>query len=180
MNKVFLVGRLTRDFDLRYGANNTAVARTSIAVDRQFSSQNGEREADFINIVAFGNRAETMKKYLTKGSQIAISGRIQTGSYDASDGRKVYTTDIVIEEFQFLDSKGSRQVENNNTTNVNNIAESVVLTQEELPRIGCSGITKQLSTAIIKDFTQEENLVDNVLDVESTEEGFNQLLKASI
>mgnify|MGYP003432443810 FL=1 len=118
MNKVFLVGRLTRDFDLRYGANNTAVARTSIAVDRQFSNQNGEREADFINIVAFGNRAETMKKYLTKGSQIAISGRIQTGSYDASDGRKVYTTDIVIEEFQFLDSKGSRQVENNNT-NVN-------------------------------------------------------------
>ena len=118
MNKVFLVGRLTRDFDLRYGANNTAVARTSIAVDRQFSTQNGEREADFINIVAFGNRAETMKKYLTKGSQIAISGRIQTGSYDASDGRKVYTTDIVIEEFQFLDSKGSRQVENNNT-NVN-------------------------------------------------------------
>ena len=108
MNKVFLVGRLTRDFDLRYGANNTAVARTSIAVDRQFSNQNGEREADFINIVAFGNRAETMKKYLTKGSQIAISGRIQTGSYDASDGRKVYTTDIVIEEFQFLDSKGSR------------------------------------------------------------------------
>lgn len=118
MNKVFLVGRLTRDFDLRYGANNTAVARTSIAVDRQFSNQNGEREADFINVVAFGNRAETMKKYLTKGSQIAISGRIQTGSYDASDGRKVYTTDIVIEEFQFLDSKGSRQVENNNT-NVN-------------------------------------------------------------
>ena len=118
MNKVFLVGRLTRDFDLRYGANNTAVARTSIAVDRQFSNQNGEREADFINIVAFGNRAETMKKYLTKGSQIAISGRIQTGSYDASDGRKVYTTDIVIEEFQFLDSKGSRQVETNvNSTN---------------------------------------------------------------
>ena len=118
MNKVFLVGRLTRDFDLRYGANNTAVARTSIAVDRQFSNQNGEREADFINIVAFGNRAETMKKYLTKGSQIAISGRIQTGSYDASDGRKVYTTDIVIEEFQFLDSRASRQMESTET-NVN-------------------------------------------------------------
>ena len=118
MNKVFLVGRLTRDFDLRYGANNTAVARTSIAVDRQFSNQNGEREADFINIVAFGNRAETMKKYLTKGSQIAISGRIQTGSYDASDGRKVYTTDVVIDEFQFLDSKASRQMESTET-NVN-------------------------------------------------------------
>ena len=118
MNKVFLVGRLTRDFDLRYGANNTAVARTSIAVDRQFSNQNGEREADFINIVAFGNRAETMKKYLTKGSQIAISGRIQTGSYDASDGRKVYTTDVVIDEFQFLDSRASRQMESTDT-NVN-------------------------------------------------------------
>ena len=118
MNKVFLVGRLTRDFDLRYGANNTAVARTSIAIDRQFSNQNGEREADFINIVAFGNRAETMKKYLTKGSQIAISGRIQTGSYDASDGRKVYTTDVVIDEFQFLDSKASRQMESTET-NVN-------------------------------------------------------------
>ena len=118
MNKVFLVGRLTRDFDLRYGANNTAVARTSIAVDRQFSNQNGEREADFINIVAFGNRAETMKKYLTKGSQIAISGRIQTGSYDASDGRKVYTTDVVIDEFQFLDSRASRQMESTET-NVN-------------------------------------------------------------
>ena len=73
MNKVFLVGRLTRDPDLRYGASNNAVMRTSIAVDRQFTNQNGEREADFINIVAFGNRAETMKKYLTKGSQIAVS-----------------------------------------------------------------------------------------------------------
>ena len=120
MNKVFLVGRLTRDFDLRYGANNTAVARTSIAVDRQFSNQNGEREADFINIVAFGNRAETMKKYLTKGSQIAISGRIQTGSYDASDGRKVYTTDIVIEEFQFLDSRANRQESTDTNVNSNN------------------------------------------------------------
>ena len=109
MNKVFLVGRLTRDFDVRYGASNNAVARSSLAVERQFTNQNGEREADFINIVAFGNRAETMKKYLVKGSQIAISGRIQTGSYDGSDGKKVYTTDVVVDEFQFLDSKSSRE-----------------------------------------------------------------------
>ena len=115
MNKVFLVGRLTRDPELRYGANNTAVMRSSLAVDRQFTNQNGEREADFINIVAFGNRAETMKKYLVKGSQIAVSGRIQTGSYDAQDGSKRYTTDVVVEEFQFLDSKGSRtQMEDTN------------------------------------------------------------------
>src|SRR5699024_7231879 len=110
-NKVFLVGRLTRDPDLRYGSSNNAVMRTSIAVDRQFTNQNGERETDFINIVAFGNRAEVMKKYLTKGSQIAVSGRIQTGSYDGQDGKRVYTTDVIIDEFQFLDSKGSRNNE---------------------------------------------------------------------
>ena len=123
MNKVFLVGRLTRDPDLRYGASNNAVMRSSLAVDRQFTNQNGEREADFINIVAFGNRAETMKKYLTKGSQIAVSGRIQTGSYDAQDGRKVYTTDVVIDEFQFLDSKGSRveNMENNDTSDTSDV-----------------------------------------------------------
>lgn len=117
MNKVFLVGRLTRDPDLRYGASNNAVMRTSIAVDRQFTNQNGEREADFINIVAFGNRAETMKKYLTKGSQIAVSGRIQTGSYDGADGKRVYTTDVVIDEFQFLDSRGSGNTNSQATSN---------------------------------------------------------------
>lgn len=117
MNKVFLVGRLTRDPDLRYGSSNNAVMRTSLAVDRQFTNQNGEREADFINIVAFGNRAETMKKYLTKGSQIAISGRIQTGSYDGADGKRVYTTDVVVDEFQFLDTKGSRNTGIETTNN---------------------------------------------------------------
>jgi len=118
MNKVFLVGRLTRDPDLRYGSSNNAVMRSSLAVDRQWSNQNGEREADFINIVAFGNRAETMKKYLTKGSQIAVSGRIQTGSYDDKDGKRVYTTDVVIDEFQFLDSKGSRGETTDSSSNL--------------------------------------------------------------
>ncbi|MBQ8892462.1 MAG: single-stranded DNA-binding protein [Bacilli bacterium] len=109
MNKVFLIGRLTRDPDLRYGSSNNAIMRASLAVDRTFTNQSGEREADFVSIVAFGNRAETMKKYLTKGSQIAVSGRIQTGSYDDKDGKRVYTTDVVIDEFQFLDSRNSRQ-----------------------------------------------------------------------
>ena len=111
MNKVFLVGRLARDPELRYTSSNLATMRCSIAVDRQFVREGEERGADFINIVAFGNRAETMSKYLTKGSQIAIDGRIQTGSYDGTDGKKVYTTDVVIENFQFLDSKGSRNVD---------------------------------------------------------------------
>ena len=117
MNKVFLVGRLTRDPELRYTSSNLATMRWSIAVDRQFVREGEERGADFINIVAFGNRAETMSKYLTKGSQIAIDGRIQTGSYDGTDGKKVYTTDVVIENFQFLDSKGSRNIEDMPTDN---------------------------------------------------------------
>lgn len=111
MNKVFLVGRLARDPELRYTSSNLATMRCAIAVDRQFVREGEERGADFINIVAFGNRAETMNKFLSKGSQIAIDGRIQTGSYDGADGKKVYTTDVVIENFQFLDSKGSRTVD---------------------------------------------------------------------
>ena len=112
MNKVFLVGRLTRDPELRYSSSNVASMRSAIAVDRQFVREGEERGADFINIVAFGNRAETMKKYLVKGSQIAIDGRIQTGSYDGADGKKVYTTDVIVENFQFLDSRSSRNIEN--------------------------------------------------------------------
>ncbi len=111
MNKVFLVGRLTRDPELRYSANNMPIMRCSIAVNRTMPNQNGEREADFINILAFNNRAETMKKYLSKGSQIAIAGQIRTGSYDAQDGTKRYTTDVLVDEFQFLDSKSSRDVD---------------------------------------------------------------------
>ena len=111
MNKVFLVGRLARDPELRYTSSNLATMRCAIAVDRQFVREGEERGADFINIVAFGNRAETMNKFLSKGSQIAIDGRIQTGSYDGADGKKVYTTDVVVENFQFLDSKGSRNTD---------------------------------------------------------------------
>lgn len=111
MNKVFLVGRLTRDPELRYTSSNLATMRCAIAVDRQFVREGEERGADFINIVAFGNRAETMKKFLTKGSQIAVDGRIQTGSYDGADGKKVYTTDVIVENFQFLDSRASRNLE---------------------------------------------------------------------
>ena len=111
MNKVFLVGRLARDPELRYTSSNLATMRCAIAVDRQFVREGEERGADFINIVAFGNRAETMNKYLSKGSQIAVDGRIQTGSYDGQDGKKVYTTDVVVENFQFLDSKGSRSMD---------------------------------------------------------------------
>ena len=89
MNKVFLIGRLTRDPELRYTGNNTAVATFSIAVNRNFSNQNGEREADFINIVVWRKQAENVKNYLTQGSQVAIDGRIQTRSYDDQNGKKI-------------------------------------------------------------------------------------------
>lgn len=88
MNKVFLIGRLTRDPELRYTGNNTAVASFSIAVNRNFTNQSGEREADFINIVVWRKQAENVKNYLTQGSQVAIDGRIQTRSYDDQDGKR--------------------------------------------------------------------------------------------
>ena len=108
MNKVFLIGRLTRDHELRYTSDNTATARFSLAVDRNYSNQNGEREADFINIVVFGKQAENVQKYLTKGSQVAIDGRIQTGSYE-KDGVRRYTTDVIAQSVQFLDTRSSRE-----------------------------------------------------------------------
>ena len=109
MNKVFLIGRLTRDPVLRYTSNQVASATFSIAVNRTFANQNGEREADFINIVVWRKQAETAKQYLTKGSQVAIDGRIQTRNYDAQDGTKRYVTEVVADNIQFLDTKASRE-----------------------------------------------------------------------
>ena len=108
MNKVILMGRLTRDPEVRYsqGENATAVARYSLAVDRRFRREN-EPTADFINCVAFGRAAEFAEKYLRQGTKIAITGRIQTGSYTNRDGVKVYTTDIVVEEQEFAESKAA-------------------------------------------------------------------------
>ena len=108
MNKVILMGRLTRDPEVRYGAgeNSTAVARYTIAVDRRFKRE-GEQSADFIGCVAFGRNAEFAEKYLRQGTKIVLTGRIQTGSYTNRDGQKVYTTDIVVEEQEFAESKAA-------------------------------------------------------------------------
>lgn len=103
MNKVFLIGRLTRDPELRYTSSNTAATSFTVAVNRNFTNQNGERDADFINVIAWRKTAENIKNYLTKGSQIAIDGRIQTRSYDAPDGSKRYVTEVVADNVQFLD-----------------------------------------------------------------------------
>ena len=108
MNKVILMGRLTRDPEVRYGTgeNSTAVARYTIAVDRRFK-RDGEQNADFIGCVAFGRNAEFAEKYLRQGTKIVLTGRIQTGSYTNRDGQKVYTTDIVVEEQEFAESKAA-------------------------------------------------------------------------
>ena len=108
MNKAILMGRLTRNPDIRYtqGEKPMCVARYTLAVDRRFK-RDGEQEADFISCVAFGRQAEFAEKYLQKGTKIVISGRIQTGSYTNREGARVYTTDIVVEEQDFAESKAS-------------------------------------------------------------------------
>lgn len=137
MNKVILMGRLTRDPEVRYtqGDNTMAIARYSLAVDRRFK-RDGEPDADFINCVAFGKAGEFAEKYLKKGTKIAVVGRIQTGSYTNKDGQKVYTTDVVVEEQEFAESKNSGSSDNNQSTPANkdmgfmNIPDSI---DEELP-----------------------------------------------
>ena len=102
MNKVILIGRLTKDPELRYAAGSgTAVCRFTVAINRQFKKD----ETDFINCVAFGKTGETITQYLTKGRQIAVTGSIRTGSYDAQDGTKRYTTDVVVEQMEFLGAR---------------------------------------------------------------------------
>lgn len=112
MNKVILMGRLTRDPEVRYsqGENSTAIARYTLAVDRRFRRNNdGEQTADFIGCVAFGRSAEFSEKYFRQGLKVIVTGRIQTGSYTNKDGQKVYTTDVVVEDQEFAESKATSQ-----------------------------------------------------------------------
>ena len=109
LNRVVLVGRLTKDPDLRYTANGTAVANFTIAVNRPFSNQQGDREADFINCVIWRKPAESLANYMSKGSLIGVDGRMQTRSYDGQDGKRVYVTEVVADTVQFLESKNSNR-----------------------------------------------------------------------
>lgn len=104
MNKVMLIGRLVRDPDVKTSQSGVVVARYTLAVDRRFK-KDGEQSADFIGCIAFGKTAEFAEKYFTKGIKIAVVGRIQTGSYENKDGQRVYTTDVVVEENEFTESK---------------------------------------------------------------------------
>lgn len=136
MNKVILMGRLTRDPEVRYsqGEPPVAVARFTLAVDRRYKTENGPT-ADFIGCVAFGKNAEFIEKYFRQGIKVLIAGRIQTGSYTNREGKKVYTTDIVVEEQEFAESKKTNEQNNPSAISENedgfmNIPEGI---DEELP-----------------------------------------------
>jgi single-strand DNA-binding protein len=109
MNKAILIGRLTRDPEVRYsqGESSTAIARFTLAVDRRFKRAGETQDADFIGCVAFGKQAEFVERYFKQGMKMVLSGRIQTGSYTNKDGQKVYTTDVIAEDIEFAESKGS-------------------------------------------------------------------------
>ena len=136
MNKVIIIGRFTRDPEIKYstGENATATARFSLAVNRRFKNKEGNYDADFINCVAFGKTAEFIEKYFTKGMAIGITGRIQTGSYTNKEGQKVYTTDVVVEETEFVESKNKGTSDNvpNNNANSNSYFEEVI-SEDEMP-----------------------------------------------
>ena len=138
MNKVIMMGRLTRDPEVRYsqGANQTAVGRFSIAVDRRFKRE-GEPEADFFNCTTFGKQAEFVEKYLHKGTKIVVCGRIQNDNYTNKDGQMVYSVRLMVEEIEFAESKNAANAgapaENNTASNDNgfmNIPEGI---EEDLP-----------------------------------------------
>lgn len=115
MNKVILMGRLTRDPDVRYGADGQGgYARYTLAVDRRFKRQGEEQTADFIPCVVFGRGVEFTEKYLRQGTKVVVTGRIQTGSYTNKDGNKVYTTDVVVEEQEFAESKAAASMGESN------------------------------------------------------------------
>src|SRR5690625_3279234 len=114
LNRVVLVGRLTRDPDLRYTSNGVAVANFTVAANRPFRKEGGEQEADFINCVAWRKAAENLAQYMKKGSMIGVDGRIQTRSYENQEGKMVYVTEVLAENIQFLESRNSGQAQQNN------------------------------------------------------------------
>ena len=115
MNRVCLIGRLTAKPELRTTSGNISTTRFTLAVNRNFSNANGEREADFISIVAWRKQAENICQYLDKGSLVSVEGRIQTGSFDDKDGNKRYTTDVVADQVNFLESKAQRSASSQNS-----------------------------------------------------------------
>ncbi|HFU3863163.1 TPA: single-stranded DNA-binding protein [Streptococcus suis] len=130
INNVVLVGRMTRDAELRYTPSNQAVATFTLAVNRNFKNQDGEREADFINVVIWRQQAENLANWVKKGALIGVTGRIQTRSYDNQQGQRVYVTEVVAESFQLLESRG--QQSNSQDSSFGN-SSSMDIQDEDMP-----------------------------------------------
>lgn len=141
MNKAIIIGRLTKEPEMRTTTNGVNSTSFTIAVNRPFSNQDGEREADFISCVAWRKQAENIAKYCSKGSQVAVEGRIQTRSYDAQDGTKRYVTEVIVENCTFLGSKnevaaGDKEkdiVKEDGEDPFKDFANEVVITDDDLP-----------------------------------------------
>lgn len=146
MNKVILIGRLTRDPEMRTTSSGTNVTSFSLAVSRNFTDQNGERGTDFFNCVVWRKQAENVAKYCQKGSQVAVEGRLQNRSYDAQDGTKRYVTEVICENVSFLGSRSDNNSEGSSNFNSNNDV-----------------ITNDIEEDPFKDFGEEVTLNDNDL-----------------
>lgn len=140
MNKVCLIGRITKDPEIRYTANNVAVATFSLAINRTYKNANGEYDADFINCIAFRNTADLLGKYVHKGDQLGIQGHIQTRNYDDKDGKKVYVTEVVVDSLYFLQDKREEKneekpVQNEEPVNdpYKDFGEAIEISDEDLP-----------------------------------------------
>lgn len=136
LNRTILVGRLTRDPEIRHTSDGTATASFSLAVNRQFKNKQGEREADFINCVIWRKAAETFCNYTHKGSQVAIDGRIQTRNYENSEGNRVYVTEVVVENFSFLDGGNGSEGKNKASSKIDPFAkngDSIDISDDDLP-----------------------------------------------
>lgn len=145
INRTILVGRLTKDPEVRYTSSNIAYARFTLAVNRTFAGPNGEREADFVQCITWRKQAENLARFVRKGSLVGVEGRIQTGSYDDKDGVRKYTTDVVCDSVQFLEPKNQESNDNNSYSpreprqnNDNSYQERPVERKQSTPSIDVS------------------------------------------
>lgn len=136
MNKVCLTGRIVKDLELRYSSADKAVVNFSLAVQRKYKNPNGDYETDFINCVVYGKPAETLEKYAQKGDLIGIEGRIQTRTYENKDNKKVYVTEIIVDNYDFLSTKGKSSKEEETTQNEPEIESSKGLSDDVFEEFG--------------------------------------------
>lgn len=152
MNKVMLIGRFTRDPESRMGSNSMEISRFSLACQGDFVNKDGQRDVEFINCVAFNRTAQTINRFCKKGQQISVTGRIRNSSYDAQDGSKRYTTDIVVDQFEFLGSRGDSNQGSYQENNNYNAAPS------NIDDYAASIETTDISEDPYKDFGEEINI----------------------